>query len=63
MAHGRRRSVCVSRIRGGELSSDPRADHGTGFWRVAAASGAPARSEAGGAKMAGGPFLINCGKR
>jgi hypothetical protein len=26
--------VCASRIRGGALSSDPRADHGTGFWRV-----------------------------
>jgi hypothetical protein len=32
MAQGRRRSVCASRIRGGTLSSDPRADHGTGFW-------------------------------
>ena len=36
MAQGRRRSVCASRIRGGALSSDPRADRGTGFWRVAA---------------------------
>jgi hypothetical protein len=36
MAQGRRRSVCASRIRGGALSSDPRADHGTGFWRVVA---------------------------
>jgi hypothetical protein len=36
MAQSRRRSVCASRIRGGALSSDPRADRGTGFWRVAA---------------------------
>jgi hypothetical protein len=36
MAQGQRQSVCASRIRGSVLSSDPRADHGTGFWHVAA---------------------------
>jgi hypothetical protein len=48
MAQGRRRSVCASRIRGGALSSDPRADRGTGFWRGCGASGAPARPNKGG---------------